>query len=215
MRTSPKRGPRFCLARLREDHTVGSVRHPFRTKNLSPRLIPFYLVVAAGLWLAQPSPGSLALASPFIFGGSLLRVWGAGYLVKTDRLIVAGPYSYLRHPLYAGTWMLAVGFGIAAGPFGVGIVALVFAPAFFGYYLPHKERVESERLAARYGVAYETYRAAVPLLIPSFQGFSPPADWPHETTTSWSRQRFRENNEFGTLIGVTTGALLLTWLAAR
>jgi len=191
------------------------VRHPFRRKNLSPRLIPFYLVVAAGLWLAQPSVGSLALASPFVFAGSLLRVWGTGYLVKTDRLVVAGPYSHLRHPLYAGTLLLAVGFGIAAGPFSLGIVALFFAPVFFGYYLPHKDRAEGERLAARYGVAYETYRAAVPSLIPNIQGFSPPADWPHETTTCWSRQRFRENNEFGTLIGVTAGALLLVWLAAR
>jgi len=191
------------------------VRHPFRRKNLSSRLIPFYLFVAAGLWFAQPSVGSLALASPIVCLGSLLRVWGAGYLVKTDQLVVAGPYSHLRHPLYAGTLILAIGFGIAAGPFGLGIVALGFVPAFFGYYLPYKERVESERLAARYGVAYETYHASVPSLIPNLKGFSPPADWPHETTGCWSRQRFRENNEFGTLIGVTTGVLLLVWLVVR
>jgi hypothetical protein len=190
------------------------VRHPFRRKNLSPRLIPFYCIVGIGLWLAQPSPANLALGAPFICAGSLLRAWGAGYLVKTDRLVVSGPYAHLRHPLYAGTWLLAVGFGIAAGRFGVGIVMLIFAPVFFGYYLPHKERVESERLTARYGGAYEAYRAAVPALLPSLRGFSPPADWPHETKTRWSRDRFRANNEFGTLLGVTAGAVLLAFLAS-
>ena len=171
-------------------------------------------MVGVGLWLAQPSAASLALGAPFVIAGCLLRVWGAGYLVKTDRLVVAGPYAHLRHPLYAGTLVLALGFGIAAGGFGVGVVGLVFVPAFFGYYLPHKERVESERLAARYSDAYEKYRAAVPALIPSVRGFSPPSDWPHETRARWSRERFYENNEFGTLIGVTAGALVLVLLAS-
>jgi len=191
------------------------MRHPVRRKNLSPRLIPFYLTIGVGLWFAQPSAESLALAAPFISAGSLLRIWGAGYLVKTNRLITAGPYAHLRHPLYAGTLMLAVGFGLASGPVGLGVVVLVFAPAFFGYYLPYKERVESERLLARYGQAYEAYRVAVPSLIPRVRGFSPPKDWPYETNTRWSRERFRENNEFGTLLGVTAGVVLLAWLAAQ
>ena len=215
MRAPSRRGPQWCLAEFREAHTVVAMRHPFRRKNLSPRLIPFYLMVGIGTWMARPSLESLSLAAPFISAGSLLRIWGAGYLVKTNRLIVAGPYAHLRHPLYAGTLMLAVGFGIASGPAGVGIVLLVFAPVFFGYYLPYKERVESERLLARYGEAYEMYRAAVPSLIPGVRGFSPPDDWPYETNTRWSRERFRENNEFGTLIGVFAGVALLAWLAAR
>ena len=203
------------MARLREPHTVGAVRHPFRRKNLSPRLIPFYLVVAVGLWLAQPSVASLALAAPFLCAGSLLRVWSAGYLVKTDRLIVTGPYAHLRHPLYAGTLILAVGFGVSAGPYGVGILSLVFAPVFFGYYMPYKDRVEGERLAARYGEAYEAYREATPSLFPSLRGFSPPDDGAYDRSARWSRKRFRENNEFGTLIGVAAGAGLIVWLAVR
>ena len=170
-------------------------------------------MVGIGFFLAQPTPANLVLGVPFVCAGSLLRVWGAGYLVKTDRLVVSGPYAHLRHPLYAGTLLLAIGFGIAAGRFGVGIVMLIFAPAFFGYYLPYKERVESERLAARYGEAYEAYRSAVPALLPCLRGFTPPADWPHETTTRWSRDRFRDNNEFGTLLGVTASAVLLAFLA--
>ena len=64
MRASPTRGPHFGLAPLREAHNVVAVRHPFRRKNLSPRLIPFYLAVGGGLWLAQPSVASLTLAAP-------------------------------------------------------------------------------------------------------------------------------------------------------
>ena len=46
--------------------------------------------------------------------GATLRFWGAGYLVKNDRLTLVGPSAHLRHPLYAGTLCLALGFGVIA-----------------------------------------------------------------------------------------------------
>ena len=46
--------------------------------------------------------------------GGALRAWGAGHLVKTDRLAVAGPYAFLRHPPDAGTLLAVLGLGAAA-----------------------------------------------------------------------------------------------------
>ena len=42
------------------------MRSPFRRKNLSPRLLPFYLVAALAFWLAEPTPGRFALGGAFV-----------------------------------------------------------------------------------------------------------------------------------------------------
>ena len=109
------------------------MRHPFRRKNLSPRLLPLYLIAAAALALASPTPLGMALGGTVVCGGAGLRAWGAGYLLKNRSLVVAGPYAHLRHPLYAGTLLLAVGFAIVAGPWGLGLLAAFILPGFFLY----------------------------------------------------------------------------------
>ena len=185
------------------------VRHPFRRKNASPRLFPFYAIIAMLFWVARPTPYSFALGLPLLVAGAALRIWGAGHLVKTDRLTVTGPYSHLRHPLYAGTLLVALGFGVASGWWGVGLVALAVLPLFFGYYLPYKDRVESERLVDRYGDDYAGYRAEVPALIPRWHAFSPPRGWSHDAEGVWRWERFHENDEFGTLFGIFVGLALL------
>jgi protein-S-isoprenylcysteine O-methyltransferase Ste14 len=183
------------------------VRHPFRRKNLSPRLLPAYALALAALLLARPTPTSFALGSLFVALGAGLRFWGAGHLVKNDRLSVAGPYAHLRHPLYAGTLCLALGFGVIAGGWALVLVLGGFVPAFFLYYFPYKERVESARLEARHGGAYAEYHRAVPALLPSLSRFTP-ADGA-EAAEPWSAERLRENDEHGTLLGIGVALVLL------
>jgi protein-S-isoprenylcysteine O-methyltransferase Ste14 len=183
------------------------VRHPFRRKNLSLRLLPFYALALAALALARPTPTSFALGLPLVALGAGLRAWGAGHLVKNDSLAVAGPYAHLRHPLYAGTLCLALGFGVIASGWALWLVLGGFVPAFFLYYFPYKERVESERLAARYGDAYTEYRSAVPALLPSLERFSPARG--AAPVSRWSPQRLRDNDEHGTLLGIGVALLLL------
>ncbi len=183
------------------------MRHPFRRKNLSLRLLPAYALAIAALAFARPTLLSFALGLPLVGLGAALRVWGAGYLVKNDLLSVAGPYAHLRHPLYAGTLCLALGFGVIAGGWALALVLGGFLPAFFLYYFPHKERIESARLELRHGRAYAEYRNAVPALLPSFAPFSPSGGSAiHET---WSFERLRDNDEHGTLLGIGVGLLLL------
>jgi len=183
------------------------VRHPFRRKNLSLRLLPFYALALAALALARPTLTSFALGLPLVAVGAGLRAWGAGHLVKNDCLSVAGPYAHLRHPLYAGTLCLALGFGVIAGGWALALVLGGFVPAFFLYYFPYKERVESARLAARYGDAYTEYRRAVPALVPSLARFSPAGG--ASLPARWSPQRLRDNDEHGTLLGIGVALLLL------
>jgi hypothetical protein len=139
--------------------------------------------------------------------GAGLRAWGAGHLVKNDLLSFGGPYAHLRHPLYAGTLCLALGFGVIAGGWALALVLGGFVPAFFLYYFPYKERVESERLTLRHGRAYTEYRQAVPALLPSLSRFTPAGG--EAVRERWSLRRVRDNDEEGTLLGVAAALLLL------
>ncbi len=184
------------------------MRHPFRRKNLSPRLLPLYALAIAGFVLASPSRASFLLGSLLVAAGATLRFWGAGYLVKNELLSVEGPYAYLRHPLYAGTLCLALGFGVIASGWALALVLGCFLPLFFLYYLPYKERLESARLERRHGNAYAEYRRAVPALVPSLIRFTP-AQGSAASRARWSARRLRENDETGTMLGIGVALLLL------
>jgi len=184
------------------------LKHPLRRKNLSPRLLPIYAAVVAAFVLARPTPTGFAIGGMLAAAGLALRVWGAGHLVKNERLTVSGPYAYLRHPLYAGTLLLAAGFALIAGGAGAVVVALFVAPTFFLYYLPYKDRVESARLERHYGHAYSLYRAQVPGIVPARRAFHPPPELESELGRRWSAVCFRDNSEAGTVIGVALAVLL-------
>ena len=99
-----------------------------------------------------------------------LRVWGSSYLragvvwnpeARTDSFFVAGPFRYVRNPLYLGNIFLAIGVGLMAPVAGlavivIGNVLLVLALA------QHEEVV----LEARYGERFRAYAAQVPSLLP-------------------------------------------------
>jgi protein-S-isoprenylcysteine O-methyltransferase Ste14 len=193
------------------------VKHPFRRKNLSPRLLPLYAAGLAFFWLASPTRAGLAAGLVLVTAGLSLRVWGAGHLVKNDELTVSGPYAYVRHPLYAGSLLLALGIGAIAGGSAFALALLAITPLFIGYYLPYKERVESARLERHYGAAYASYRAAVPLLVPGRTAWHAPAESTLEGGTEstgeggtrWSPGRFRDNDEAGTVVGIAVAVLVL------
>jgi protein-S-isoprenylcysteine O-methyltransferase Ste14 len=191
------------------------VRHPFRRKNLSPRLFPFYALAAAGLWLAQPSASGLLLGGVAVCAGCALRLWAAGHLIKTEELTLSGPYAHLRHPLYAGTLLIALGFGAMAGPLALALSFAIFAPIFFAYYLPHKERVESQRLQDRYGALFAAYRGDVPKLWPRLRAWQPPAEARALGERCWTSKRADANDEFGVLVGALAGVVLLALRFAR
>jgi len=191
------------------------MRNPIRLKNLKLRFALLYLLGALALFFHRPHPLSLAPGVGLVVLGIALRGWGAGHLVKNERLTVSGPYAHLRHPLYAGTLLVGVGFGlIAGGPFSLLLLALLL-PWFFLMYFPRKERVESARLERRFGSGYTNYRDGVSALIPSIRAwrsapeFRPRNDHDqNERENSWSRERYIENNELGSLIALLAGLLV-------
>jgi protein-S-isoprenylcysteine O-methyltransferase Ste14 len=173
---------------------------------LRPKIYPWYAMAAVLIWHANPTPVRIGSGLLLVMAGEGLRFWGAGHLIKNQRLTVSGPYAHLRHPLYAGTMLLGVGLlwmgGGTAAPWLI-FVGLVF---FFFHYLPYKERIESARLERRYGEAYRRYRGAVPAILPAVRPWSDP-----EITRSerWSAERVLANNEDGAALAVAVAAALV------
>jgi protein-S-isoprenylcysteine O-methyltransferase Ste14 len=112
----------------------------------------------------------LAAACALTIGCWALRVWGSAYLrpavvwnpdALDDRLIVAGPFRYVRNPLYLGNVLLALAMALFATPIGAALVLIGNAVILAGLI-----RVEQGLLRARYGAPFDDYVRAVPALLP-------------------------------------------------
>jgi protein-S-isoprenylcysteine O-methyltransferase Ste14 len=165
--------------------------------------VPFgFVLVAAFLWLSQPSWTSLSLGLPVSILGLALRAWAAGHLEKNMALTVSGPYAHVRNPLYIGTLLAAAGFAIAARRWELGAL---FAVVFALIYLPVVE-LEEQHLRKLFP-DYAEYARAVPKLFPRIA--------PAEAPKHFEWRVYRQNREYEALAGFLAGFAVLAWKAFR
>ena len=81
----------------------------------SPRQIVAYATVVLVFFLADPQTPTFIAGCLVAVVGVGFRVWGCGHLRKNKDLITTGPYAYVKHPLYLGTFLVSCGGIIAAG----------------------------------------------------------------------------------------------------
>lgn len=111
------------------------------------------LLVAAGLAVVVWTVRSLAVEG----GGT------GSPALPTQRLVVRGPYRWVRHPMYAGTAAMVVGQGLLLGQW-----VLLAAAAVYVAVLATLSRLREEpALLARYGDDFAAYRATVPGWLPA------------------------------------------------
>lgn len=153
-----------------------------------------FLCGAFFIVLARPAALTLAVGGAVALAGLLLRAWAAGHIRKNDRLAVSGPYAHTRNPLYLGSFVLGIGFTIAASSNVWLLLTLgaLFASLFLGIYLPVM-RVEATTLAELFGNDYKRYAAAVPLFFPRLAPYRDSRQGERETKFDASLyMRYRE-----------------------
>ncbi len=131
--------------------------------------------MAAGLVFAliaftdrNPTPiGLVELFGSFLIVGALgIRLWALGCIdgQKKRVLVTWGPYRYVRHPLYCGSMLFALGTCLIAGSL---TAALTLCLVFLWFYLPVL-RAEEQFLAARFGTEWDVYCRHTRMLLPRF-----------------------------------------------
>jgi protein-S-isoprenylcysteine O-methyltransferase Ste14 len=92
---------------------------------------------------------------------SLGRNWGMPMAEKADpELVTAGPYAYVRHPIYMGI-LLAI-FSSAIGQSVLWAIPLFIAGPYFVYSARREER----QMAEQFPLQYPQYKKRTRMLIP-------------------------------------------------
>jgi hypothetical protein len=113
------------------------------------------------------------LAILFGLVGAALRVWGTAYLspgvvhasaMHGEQMMAAGPYRYVRNPLYLGSYCMALSIAILMPPWGA-VVFLVLLGLFYFRLILGEEAF----LTGQIGEPYLEYKRRVPRLVPSLR----------------------------------------------
>jgi len=112
-----------------------------------------FLSAALTLRLADPTGPSLLWGLVVALAGETIRIWAAGHVEKGREVTTSGPYRFVRHPLYVGSAIMAVGLGIAAANVTVGVLVVLYVGLAIGAAI----RTEEATLRARFGREYDDY----------------------------------------------------------
>jgi protein-S-isoprenylcysteine O-methyltransferase Ste14 len=139
--------------------------------------------------------------------GAVLRVWGAAYLgydvvhhgqMQGGGVMAAGPYRYVRNPLYLGGWFMMIAISLLMPPSGALFTLVLLTIHFLRLILG-----EEAFLAAQLGEPYAAYKQAVPRLAPRLRaGLPASAAQPH-----WLAAVFAEV----TAIGIFVALAFFSW----
>jgi protein-S-isoprenylcysteine O-methyltransferase Ste14 len=175
------------------------------TRNIGRRIS---LLEWSALQLSRLDIVGFTLATPIIIiaicllaaVAVVLRVWGTAYLgpstvnsmqMQSGILVAAGPYRYVRNPLYIGTWAMVAAITFILPPTG-SLVVLVLLTIFLLRLILGEESF----LASSQGEAYAAYMRAVPRLIPRLRTTLPRA----RLQPQWLRAVLSELNPIGVFI---------------
>ncbi len=123
--------------------------------------------------------------------GMVLRVWGTAYLgygvvhhgeMQGGAVMAAGPFRYVRNPLYLGGWFMMLAVCLLMTPSGALFTLVLMTVHFLRLILG-----EEAFLSAQLGEPYREYLRAVPRLAPRLRSGLPVVEahphWPNAVLT--------------------------------
>lgn len=126
-------------------------------------------LIVPGTWLAL---GLHVLGWSLFLGGMLLRLWATLYIGarKEWTLVSEGPYSICRNPLYMGSLLIGISFGLLLP--SLAFVAIISSTAII--YALGTVRAEEQTLLRNLGEPYARYCERTPRFWPKFSLFHTP-----------------------------------------
>lgn len=157
-----------------------------------------FVATAIFLVYCRPTLLTLAIGSSIAAIGVLLRAWALGHLRKQRELDTSGPYAFTRNPLYLGTFIIVIGFGVASGVWWLFLMLFAF---ILSIYFP-VIYVEAEELESWLGEEYREYAENVPLLLPRLTPWK-------KNERKFDFQLYLRHREYQAAIGLTVAVALL------
>jgi protein-S-isoprenylcysteine O-methyltransferase Ste14 len=139
------------------------------------------VLLAMALWLDRllrlpkfpPSEFNLLLSLPFIFIGVCIMLWSLLHFALAKgtpvpfnpppRLVISGPYAYVRNPMYLGAFIALFGVGILLRSLSL---IFVFVPLLILLINWLLRVVEEPELEKRLGEEYIRYKTRIPRFFP-------------------------------------------------
>lgn len=140
-------------------------------------LVSFLISVVVSLLLSgfriSLAPMSIRWAGcTLLVAGLSLRAWSMAILgtkysrslqvMQHQELVTAGPYRLIRHPGYAGTLLVWIGYALGTGSLAAVLLIGVLLGGAYSYRISAEERM----LRAELGAPYQTYQRRTWRLIP-------------------------------------------------
>ena len=127
------------------------IRTLFRVARL--RVSLGFVAAAVAFTFARPTWLGMGAGALIAVAGEAARVWAAGHLEKGREVTTSGPYRLSRHPLYAGSVTVGLGFAVAGSTVTVAAVIL----GYLAIMVPVAIRLEEATLRASFPAAHTRY----------------------------------------------------------
>ena len=159
---------------------VGSAVFFLAAPGVVAGLVP-WLLTGWRLWEHAPFPAFVRVFGAVLLAAGLVALiqafWrfvveGLGTpapVAAPDRLVVGGPYRYVRNPMYVAVLAVIIGQALLLGQpilLAYAVVLWLIVASFVRFY-------EEPTLSRRFGADYEAYRRAVPAWWPRLRPWKP------------------------------------------
>jgi protein-S-isoprenylcysteine O-methyltransferase Ste14 len=167
------------------DNAWGGLRAHLARRRVALGFVAALIAVV----VAQPTWTSWTLGLVVAFAGEAIRVWAAGHLEKGREVTMSGPYQFMKHPLYVGSGVMALGVMLAARSIPLAVVTAVYMVATIAAAVS----TEEAHLRQKFGAAYDRYARA--------EGMN--------VRREFSLERAMRNREYRAAGGLLAGFLIL------
>tara|TARA_Y100000768_G_C23873849_1_gene631777 strand:- start:476 stop:1051 length:576 start_codon:yes stop_codon:yes gene_type:complete len=140
----------------------------FKNRSFTP--IPVALSI---IYFAQPYNQYILFGAITLLLGEGIRMWSVSYAggetrttnVGAPSLCTAGPYGFVRNPIYVGNMLMYLGIVIIAGSPNLALM-IITTMTFFLIQYSLIISLEEEKLLELFGEEYNIYRKNVRSIIP-------------------------------------------------